>query len=93
MASGRSGEAQGFKERFVPGITSAQETDIRVTEKESDRVHKEDSVGCSVEDTVGILVASELKANGVRYTSFQTHRLRGDHKPEDKKAAHSSHRH
>lgn len=50
-------------------------------EGKSHRVHEEDSVGRSVEDTVGVLIASELKAEGVSDTSLQTHRLRRDHKP------------
>lgn len=50
----------------------------------SHRVHKENSVSRSVEDTVGILIPSELKAERVSDTSLQTHRMRKDHKPEER---------
>lgn len=46
------------------------------------RVHKKDSIGCSVENAVGILIACELKAKGVSHTPLKTYWVRWDHKPE-----------
>lgn len=63
---------------FMSQMLILEELEIK---KSSHRVHKDESVGRSIQDAVGVLVSGELKAEGVSHTSLQTHRLRRDHEP------------
>jgi len=65
-----------FKKRRGPALSS-QVHDLGSPH----RVHEEDGVGRPVQDAVGVVVALELEAEGVRHASLQTHGVRRDRKP------------
>ena len=49
--------------------------------KRAHRVHEEDGAGGSADNAVSILIARELKAEGIGHAPLQTHRMGEDHEP------------